>query len=123
MKNIFLSPYERTYTVRTIRTEVNMVEFEEELKNIKWHIIGLCETRLPGERMATLKSGHILYQNNSDRIHHLGGVAFLINKNIKNTMTSCQAIHYRVISMTLKLNKSYTLQIIHANKLLTGRRS
>ena len=37
-----------------------------------------------------------------------------INKNIKHLITSCQAISNRVISMTLKLNKRHTLQIIHA---------
>lgn len=108
-KHLFIA----TYNIQTMRTEDHLTELEEELKNIKWHIIGLCETRLPGEKMTILKSGNILYQNNSETDHHLGGVAFLINKNIKHLITNCQAISRRIISMTLKVNRRYTMQIIH----------
>lgn len=37
-----------------------ILELEESIEVIKWHAIGLPETRLTGENMVTQKSGNIL---------------------------------------------------------------
>lgn len=41
-------------------------ELEKEKKIIKWDIIGLSKTRLPGGKTKTLKSCYFLYQKNID---------------------------------------------------------
>lgn len=106
--------YIATYNTRTLRTREHLEEFEEELSHIKWDIIGVCETRLPGERCTTLQTGHTLYQNNAEERDYIGGVAIIINKNFKHNVIKYQAISERVIYITIKLNKRYHLQIIQA---------
>lgn len=89
-----------------------MEELQYALKNLKWDIIEISETRLPGEKCITLKSKHILYHKNSEEDSHIKGVGFLINKNIKHQITKVQAISERVIYLTIQHTKRYTLQII-----------
>ena len=39
------SIYIATYNIRSLSSEERLLELEEELKEIKWDIIGLAETR------------------------------------------------------------------------------
>ncbi|XP_072375694.1 uncharacterized protein [Diabrotica undecimpunctata] len=107
-----------------MRTQEHLDELEQELSNIKWDIIGLCETRLPGEVCTILKSGHHLYQKNFVENHHIGGVAFLINKRAPYKVSLFPhranelpikfcAVSNRVIYLVIALNSRYSLQIIH----------
>lgn len=57
------------YNVKTMGTKGHLLDLEEGLKDINWHIIGMCETRLPGEKMTALKSGHMRHQSNFDTNH------------------------------------------------------
>lgn len=57
----------------------------EELKNIKWHVIGLSEMKRSGEGLTELNEGLWLYE--SDKLEDKPdskGTAFLINKNVKD---------------------------------------
>lgn len=101
-----------TYNIRTMRLDNHLECLEQELKHIKWDIVGLCETRLPGEKTTLLKSGHILYQNNSETNSHNGGVAIMIHKNLKHQVIKMNSISSRVTYIILKLNKKYNLQVI-----------
>jgi len=94
-----------------MNTEARLEELVHELEMVKWDIIGLSETHLPGERITTLESGHILYQKN--RNHQMGGVGLLVNKSIKSRVTKYCAISSRVIYIILKLNHRYDMQIIN----------
>ncbi|XP_044755023.1 uncharacterized protein LOC123313977 [Coccinella septempunctata] len=96
-----------------MRTSERLIQLEKELEHIKWDIVGLCETRLPGEKTTVLKSGHMLYQNNAANPSGQGGVAFLINKRLKHLITETKSVSDRVIYMVLKLNKRYSVQFIH----------
>ena len=49
-----------SYNVRTLMDNKRILELETELDNMKWDIIGLCETRKIGESKLILKSGNIL---------------------------------------------------------------
>ena len=102
-----------TYNIRTMRTQEHLEELEEELKTIKWDVLGLCETRSPGEKCTTLKSGHTLFQKNSEENSHLGGIALLINKKFPYEITKYCAISNRVMYIVCRLNKRYSLQMIH----------
>ena len=96
-----------------MRSEEQLEELQRELAPIKWDIVGLSETRLPGESTIDLKSGHVLYHKNSDTEDHIGGVGFIINKHIKHYVDKLQSISDRVIYIVLRLNTRYRLQIIH----------
>lgn len=102
-----------TYNIRTMRTDDHLVELEQELQAIKWDIVGLCETRRKGEMKTTLRSGHTLYQNNSETDYSQGGVAFMVNRQIEHQIMKYSAISDRVIYLILKLNNRYNLQLIH----------
>lgn len=102
-----------TYNIRTMRTDSHLEELEQELKNIKWDVVGICETRLQGEKKITLRSGHTLYLNNSETNHSQGGVAFMVNRKIEHSITKYQAISERVIYLVIRLSRRYSIQIIH----------
>ncbi|EFN65839.1 Craniofacial development protein 2, partial [Camponotus floridanus] len=102
-----------TYNIRIMRREEHLISLERELRNIKWDIMGVSETRLPGEETTLLKSGHLLFQKNAEE-SHLGGVALLIHKEIKHLVTKLKAVSDRVAYVLLRLNQRYILQIIQA---------
>ncbi|KAL3287522.1 hypothetical protein HHI36_001991 [Cryptolaemus montrouzieri] len=102
--------YIATYNVRILRSESHLERLEEELLNIKWDILGISET---GELATTLKSGHLLYQNNTETNDHLGGDAFLIHKRLKPRIVTTKSISEKVIYIVIKVNKRYNLQVIH----------
>lgn len=79
---LYTKLYVATYNILTMRKNEHLDGLEKELNTIKWDILGICETRLPGEKCTTLNSGHILYQKNAEENEndHVGGVAILINK-------------------------------------------
>ena len=87
-------------------------ELENELKEagFKWNIIGLSETRRKGEQLEQLQSGHVLYTKGGEV--SIGGVGFLVNKNIKDRVIQYEGTSDRVASLTLKVNKKYQLQVI-----------
>lgn len=90
-----------------------MKVLESELKDIKWDLLGLSETRLQ-EDVTALKSGLILYQKNAHTDSNIGGVTILINKNLKHLVPKIKAISNRVIYIILKRNKRDFLQISQA---------
>ncbi|XP_072397950.1 uncharacterized protein [Diabrotica undecimpunctata] len=102
-----------TFNIRTMRTQEHLDELEQEVSNTKWNIIGLCETHLPREASTILKSDQRLYQKNSVENHHIGGVAFLINKRASYKVTKFCAVSNGVIYLVIALNSRYSLQIIH----------
>ncbi|KAL3287171.1 hypothetical protein HHI36_001650 [Cryptolaemus montrouzieri] len=101
-----------TFNIRTLKSEDRLVELEEELQHIKWDILGLCETRLPGEKCTTLKSGHLMYQRNTENNAHVGGVAILVNKRLTHKVIEMRSISNRVIYITIKISQRYKLQVI-----------
>jgi len=105
--------YIATYNIRTMRLEEHLTSLERELENIKWDILGISETRLTGEATTTLRSGHVLFQKNSEATH-LGGVAILIHKKIRHLITKMKAVSDRIVYALLRLNQRYSLQVIQA---------
>jgi len=53
-----------TCNVRILFTNQRLKELEEDLKNIKWNIIGHCEIRRREEELLRLKLGHVFYCEN-----------------------------------------------------------
>ena len=54
-----------TYTVRTLLSDGQIQELEEELRETKlvWDMIGIANVRRRGECFIALQSGHLLYHS------------------------------------------------------------
>ena len=100
-----------TYNFRTLSTSHKIQELEEELKFLKWDILGFSEHKRKEEKELILQSGHLLYYVGDDNINH-GGVGFLVHKSHVHNILQIQSISPRVAYLTLRLNSRYTIKII-----------
>ncbi|KAI8522202.1 hypothetical protein Bbelb_019560 [Branchiostoma belcheri] len=102
-----------TYNVQSLSTDDRITDFEDELDNFNFDIIGLCEARRKGEGCLVLaRSKHHLYFKGGDTHHR--GVGFLVNKNIAGNVTAFKGISDRVAKLSIKINSRYSLDIIQA---------
>ena len=100
-----------TYNIRTLSSEADLAVLFEELRNVKWDILGLSEVRRTGEAFIKLADGHVLcYKGKDDRKEC--GVGFLINKRLAGNVDEFFSINERVAGITLKLNKRYHIKVI-----------
>src|SRR5277367_227625 len=105
--------YVGTYNVRSLLGEDRLVELEEELKAIKWDIIGLSETRRHGENMQKLVSENILYT-----IGHANksqaGVGYIVHKDMAGNVIEFRSARSfkRVAMLVVKINCKYTIKVI-----------
>src|SRR5277367_5522719 len=103
--------YVGTYNVRSLLGEDRLVELEEELKAIKWDIIGLSETRRHGENIQKLVSGNILYT-----IGHANksqaGVDFIVHKDMAGNVIEFRSASERVAMLVVKINSKYPIKVI-----------
>lgn len=104
--------YLSTYNVRTLKDQDRLLELTTELKEtkLKWHIIGLAETRRKGEHLSQIEDGHLLYTIGGDAAAR--GVGFLIHRSMKDKIMKFEGISDRVVSITVKINKRYSMQIV-----------
>ena len=100
-----------TFNCRSLSNEARLQELEEELKFIKWDIIGLSEVRRKDEGMLELKSGHSFYFK-GNKTGQNGGVGFLVNKRLKNNILEVEGVSDRLAKIEIKLSKRYNVQII-----------
>ena len=103
--------YIGTYNVRSLLGEDRLMALQEELANIKWHVIGLAETRRRGEAIEQLKSGHVLYTVGKDNKSE-GGVGFLIHKDLAANVTEYTSASDRVVMVVIQLSKKYSVKVI-----------
>ena len=103
--------YIATYNVRSLSSEERLLELEEELKEIKWDVIGLAETRRRGESIKKLESGNILFtKGKNDKCQ--SGVGFLINKTMANNVVEFKSVSDRLAFIVIKIYKMYNVKII-----------
>jgi endonuclease/exonuclease/phosphatase family metal-dependent hydrolase len=111
--------YIATYNVRSLSSEESLLELEEELKEIKWDVIGLAETRRRGESIKKLKSENILFtKGKNDKCQ--SGVGFLINKTMTNNVVEFKSVSDRLAFIVIKINKKYNVKIIQVYALTTA---
>src|SRR5271167_45439 len=99
-----------TYNVRSLLGEDRLLELEEELKQVKWSIIGLAETRRHGESITKLVSGNVLYTIGQDKSQ--AGVGFLVHKDIAKSVMEFKGASERTAMLIVKLNSKYSVKII-----------
>ena len=102
-----------TYNTRTLRTEDDTNRLVEELGNIKWHVVGLCETKRRGEGLRELSGGSWMYETGkTEESPNAKGLALLINKNFTDYVENFEKHSDRIISCKIKLHGKTSLQII-----------
>ena len=99
-----------TYNVRTLSEDCHLTSLENEIKHIKWDIIGISEMRRPGENLMELASKHILFNKGTDQKER--GVGFLVHKNLQGNIQEFHATSDRVASVTINISKRYKIKII-----------
>ena len=103
--------YIGTYNVRSLMGEDRLEELEQELQSIKWHVIGLAETRRQGTNIIQLKNGNILYTvRNESKSEH--GVSFLIHRDLASNVIEYKSSSERVAMVVLRLSKKYSVKIV-----------
>lgn len=100
-----------TYNVRSLKSEDRLEEMEEELRDIKWNIIGLAEVRRSGEGSVKLRSGNILFYGGSKSGRN-GGVGFMVNGNMEGTIRKFESISERIAQLTVQVSKRVRIRII-----------
>ncbi|CAK1595319.1 unnamed protein product [Parnassius mnemosyne] len=100
-----------TYNARTLRTDEKIVELEEEIDKLRWHIIGLSEVRREGEDTVILESGNLLYHREGDHLSQ-GGVGFIVHKSLVNNVVKIGSVSTRVAYLILRITKRYSLKVI-----------
>lgn len=102
-----------TYNVRTLSNCTKLMELQEEIKNIKFDVIGLSEVRRKGVGYVEMDDGHILHYRGTES-GRTSGVGFLVHRSWKNNIVECDGSSDRLIRLVLRLNERYTIQIIQA---------
>ncbi|XP_044749740.1 craniofacial development protein 2-like [Coccinella septempunctata] len=104
--------YIATYNAKTLSTDEKLLELEEELKNVKWDIIGISEARRIGEGEVVLQSGNTLCYSGEETA--LRGVGILVHKRHRDKILDVKSISSRVLCLILQINRKYSLKIIQA---------
>src|SRR5271156_978774 len=99
-----------TYNCRTLLHEDRLLELEEELKKIKWSIVGLSEVRRQGEEITDLESGHLFYHNSGT--NGQAGVGFLVHRSLKNKISDFISINERIAEVRILLTEKTKIRII-----------
>ena len=97
-----------TYNVRILRTEDDLDTLIDEAEQIKWDIIGLCETYRKGERLLEIRAGYWMHEiGKTEDNPDAKGLAFCV--------TDFKTYSNRVIKMARNLQGKYSVSVINAN--------
>ena len=92
-----------TWNVRTMleTTQLAQIIHEMDLLNIK--ILGLCETRWPGNGEITNRNGSVLlYSGKEESEKRMGGVSILLSRKARMSMLQWNPISDRIITVRMK---------------------
>jgi exonuclease III len=102
-----------TYNTRTLRTEESLESLLDELRDFKWDIIGLCETKRKGEGITELKGGAWLYNNGKTEDNtDAKGIGFLIHPKFTDYIKEIKCYSNRVIALQVQLTGNRNLCVI-----------
>ena len=88
------------YNVRTLRAEDNLDRLLDKVVQIKWDIIGLCETYRKGEGLLEIRGGYWIYEiGKTEDNHNAKELALLIHPEFKDFVTDFRTYSNRVIKM------------------------
>ena len=89
-----------TWNVRTFHRTGQLALLEHELKEYRWNVIGLSETRWTGNGEWRTGNGNVLYYAGEENRHERG-VGFLVHKDTVKHVIEYEAINSRLIRICL----------------------
>ena len=90
-----------TWNVRSLRSCGRLEELANELDRYRWNIIGLSETRWSGNGEVITQHCHKFIYSGLDK-KHMQGVAFLVNKELTNSILNITIVSSRIISIRIQ---------------------
>ena len=77
--------YVATYNVRSLAHSDDLKRLQEQLREIKWNIVGISETKRKGEGLTELEDGTWMYEAaKTDDEKNRKGMALLVHKDFKD---------------------------------------
>ena len=102
-----------TYNTRTLRTDDDLERLLNQVKNLNWDIIGLCETKRKGEGLWQLQDGTWMFEKaKTEDDKDAKGIAFLVHKDIRKYVIGFKAYSNRIIRVDLNLDCEKTFTVI-----------
>ncbi len=98
------------FNCRGLASGERIYEFEQEINNIKWDVIGLSEIRRKGERLYQTGEGHLIYQVGSGSGHR--GVGFYIHRKVKRKIIEIKGVNERVCWVKIEIDKNTRLLVV-----------
>jgi len=93
-----------TLNVRSIKSNAQFEDFEENVSRVKFDVLGLAETRLPLSGCLDLNSGYVLYKSGkADGTSTHAGVGFYVSQEVNKQVESVRNISERIIQMILRV--------------------
>ena len=101
-----------TYNVRTLRNNEHLDCFLNEVKDIKWDVIGLCETKLSNAFVEAVKSNHYITVVSKKMRDAQMELVFVSKNNFNDYVTEFKPISDRIAMMKIrgKYNKLVIIQ-------------
>ena len=93
-----------TYNARTLNGTA-LDHFLFELSNMKWQIVGLCETKIPETVRIRQDDGTILLNSGNESGKKENGVGFLIHKSHVENIVDFDPISDRIAVLKIRANK------------------
>ena len=105
--------YVATYNTRTLREREQIEDLLKELENTRWNVVGLSETKRPGEGLTEMRDGNWIFEcgKTEDR-PDAKGIAFLIHKDFKNYVSKLEILSDRVISCCINVENNKSIKLI-----------
>ena len=102
-----------TYNVRTLRTEDDLDRLINEVEQIKWIIIGLCETYIKEEGLLEIIARYCTYEiGKTEDNPDAKELAFLIHPKIKDCVIDFRTYLNRVIKMEINVQGKDSVTVI-----------
>ncbi len=98
------------FNCRGLATEERLYQFEKNLENVKWDIVGLGEVRRKGEKLMTRKNGNYWYYFGESKGYR--GIGFYIKGYWKNKIIEMKGITERVGYIKLQIEKGVKLLVV-----------
>lgn len=99
-----------TLNVRTLKSNHDLLELENALKDSNLNILGLSEVRRKAEANITTRSNNILYHSTSTNGQR--GVGFIVKPELRNKVVELSCISDRIAKMVVKLEEDKTCTIV-----------
>lgn len=106
------------FNCRGLSDTARIYEFEEAIKNIKWDVIGISETRKEGEKLERKINGNLFYYYGERKGYR--GTGFYVHRKIANKILEIKGISERISVLKLKIQKNVNLNIIQVYAPILG---